>query len=45
VKVATKPEEVEMIILRRITIALLTVALLAPGMVRAASTTNFSDQW
>ena len=34
-----------MTILRRITIALLTVALLAPGMVRAASTTNFSDQW
>ena len=34
-----------MTILRRITIALLTVALLAPGMARAAYTTNFSDQW
>ena len=34
-----------MTILRRITIALLAVALLASGAARAASTTNFSDQW
>jgi hypothetical protein len=31
--------------LRRIMIALLAVAMLAPGAARAASTTNFSDQW
>ena len=34
-----------MTILRRITIALLAAALLAPGAARAASTTNYSDQW
>ena len=32
-------------ILRRVTIALLAVALVATGLARAASTTNFSDQW
>ena len=31
--------------LRRAMIAFLTVAMLATGIVRAASTTNFSDQW
>lgn len=34
-----------MTILRRITMALLAVAMLATGAARAASTTNFSDQW
>jgi hypothetical protein len=34
-----------MTILRRIMIALLAVAMLASGAARAASTTNFSDQW
>ena len=34
-----------MAILRRITIAVLTVAMLATGVARAASTTNYSDQW
>jgi len=34
-----------MAILRRMTIAFLTVAMLATGAVRAASTTNFSDNW
>jgi len=34
-----------MVILRRIGIALLSVALLATGAVKAASTTNYSDQW
>ena len=32
-------------ILQRMTIAFLTVAMLATGAVRAASTTNFSDNW
>jgi hypothetical protein len=32
-------------IVRRIMIALLAVAMLASGAARAASTTNFSDQW
>jgi len=34
-----------MAILQRMTIAFLTVAMLATGAVRAASTTNFSDNW
>jgi hypothetical protein len=34
-----------MTILRRLTVALLAFALLAAGADRAASTTNFSDQW
>jgi hypothetical protein len=38
-------EEVAMAILRRIMIALLTVATFATGVAEAASTTNFSDQW
>jgi hypothetical protein len=41
----TVHREVAMTILRRITMAVLTVALLTTGGVRAASTTNFSDQW
>ena len=34
-----------MTILGRLTMALLTVAMLAAGAAKAASTTNFSDQW
>jgi len=34
-----------MTILRRLVIAFLTVAMLVPGLARAATTTDFSDQW